>query len=78
MSTALSIGRIVHFVLPNGQHRPAIVTRVWTPVCGQLAVFTDIANDARDVPEAVAQLVEYRSSVMEGTGPGTWHWPERE
>jgi len=24
-----SIGRIVHFVLPNGEHRPAIVVRVW-------------------------------------------------
>ena len=24
-----SLGRIVHFVLPNGEHRPAIVVRVW-------------------------------------------------
>ena len=25
-----TIGRIVHFVLPNGEHRPAIIVRVWT------------------------------------------------
>jgi hypothetical protein len=25
----ISIGRLVHFVLPNGEHRPAIVVRVW-------------------------------------------------
>lgn len=25
----LTEGRIVHYVLPNGEHRPAIVVRVW-------------------------------------------------
>lgn len=25
----LAIGRIVHFVLPTGEHRPAIIVRTW-------------------------------------------------
>jgi hypothetical protein len=25
----LTEGRIVHYVMPNGEHRPAIVVRVW-------------------------------------------------
>lgn len=74
----LSVGRTVHYILSNGEHRPAIVTRVWSPTCGQLVVFTDLPNDANDVPGEVVDLVEYRSSVVEGTAPHTWHWPERE
>lgn len=42
-------GRIVHFVMPNGQHRPAIVTQVWdrggTTGTANLLVFTDGSND---------------------------------
>lgn len=45
----LTEGRIVHFVMPNEQHRPAIVVRVWdrdhVNGCSQLQVFTDGSND---------------------------------
>jgi hypothetical protein len=50
----ISIGRIVHFVLPNGEHRPAIVVRVWPEEFPNnshdhtglnLQVFLDGAND---------------------------------
>jgi hypothetical protein len=42
-------GRIVHFVMPDGEHRPAIVTKVWDREnqsgCSNLNVFTDYTND---------------------------------
>lgn len=47
----LTEGRIVHYVMPNGEHRPAIVTKVWdrdpvgTSGCANLNVFTDYSND---------------------------------
>jgi hypothetical protein len=78
-----SVGRIVHYVLRNddrnaGQHRPAIITRVWDPVphagsAVQLQVFTDGSNDG-------LENVVWRTSVMQdatGEHGGSWHWPER-
>ena len=73
-----SIGRIVHFVLPDGQHRPAIIVRVWDDIptpesLVQLQVFTDGENDG-------LQNVEWRTSVQQHAltpKPGTWHEPER-
>lgn len=53
----LTEGRIVHYVMTNGDHRPAIVVRVWRSLGGaheglpvleglvNLQVFTDGAND---------------------------------
>lgn len=42
-------GRIVHYVLPNGDHRPAIIVNAWLKVYGDgtvnLQVFTDGSND---------------------------------
>lgn len=71
-----TVGRIVHYVLPEGrnagEHRPAIVTRVWSDVCVQLQVFTDGENDG-------LANVEWRTSILndEAGAPNTWHWPER-
>ena len=73
-----SIGRTVHYVLPNGEHRPAIITRVWDQVptessVVQLQVFTDGSNDG-------LQNVEWRTSVHQDNAtkaPNTWHEPER-
>ncbi len=46
----LTEGRMVHFVMPNGEHRPAIITRVWDRTgstgCANLSVFTDYTNDS--------------------------------
>ena len=82
----LTEGRIVHYVLPDGpnrgQHRPAIVVRVWrsgyAPDLVQLQVFTDGTNDG------YAESVIWRTSVhygsesrVGGPEPGTWHWIER-
>ncbi len=73
-----SLGRIVHFILPDGQHRPAIIVRIWDVVptdksMVQLQVFTDGTNDR-------LQNVEWRKSVHQDPAaatPGTWHEPER-
>lgn len=77
-----SIGRIVHYQAhgsPDGTHkseaRPAIITRVHTDACVDLAVFnptgmffsTSCVYDAgTDSPDA----------HMPPRG-GTWHWPAR-
>jgi hypothetical protein len=74
----LIVGAIVHFVLDQGrnkgEHRPAIVVRVWDKDTGsvQLQVFTDDSND--DLPGVV-----WRTSVMpdpDGQRPYSWHWIE--
>lgn len=71
-------GRIVHYVLPDGGHRPAVIVRVWSKEtgCANMLVFTDGTNDAgfnRGVDVYWATSVR-RSDAKE---PGTWHWPER-
>ena len=82
-----SVGRIVHYVLPEqspwkGEHRAAIVTRVWQPLSHEsapgmsnLAVFKGQSLDSKD--EGASFMV---GSVLysEEAKPGTWHWPERE
>lgn len=77
-----SIGRTVHYILPTGrsagEHRPAIIVRVWdkTPTeesVVQLQVFTDGRND--DLP-----VIWWCTSVHQDSTaqkPGTWHEPER-
>lgn len=47
----LTEGRIVHYVLPDGnhegEHRPAIIVKVWNKTTGyvNLQVFVDGTND---------------------------------
>jgi hypothetical protein len=76
----LTEGRIVHFVLPDGnhagEHRAAMIVKVWNATTGyvNLQVFIDGSND---YPQATGPMwatsVEY-SDVHE---PRTWHWIER-
>jgi hypothetical protein len=74
-----SIGRIVHFVLPSGQHRPAIIVRVWGEKPTEdslvnLQVFSDGTNDK-------LKGTEWRTSVHQAEAnkkPGTWHAPEAQ
>ncbi len=78
----LTEGRIVHYVLDTGpsegQHRPAIVVRVWEKATGyiQLQVFVDGTNDGF----APGENVVWRTSVQPdptGEKPYSWHWIER-
>jgi hypothetical protein len=72
-----SIGRTVHFVLPSGEHRPAVIVRVFDPSPSEnsrvnLQVFTDATNDGLD-------SIVWRTSVAqdaEQMKPSTWHFPE--
>lgn len=89
----LTEGRIVHFVMPNGEHRPAIVVKVWSKESGvsNLQVFTDGHNDARfgEIPpeqwgtDSIRQVESglwWRTSVLfddQEKKPGTYHWIER-
>jgi hypothetical protein len=83
----LTEGRMVHFVLPDGnntgEHRPAIVVKVWRngsdtiPDDGSsnLQVFTDSLNDGTQYAGGLV----WRTSVSydEAQKPGTWHWIEK-
>jgi len=79
-----SPGRMVHYVLKNGEHRPALVLRTWSATCVQLAVFLDGANDNGQVPYETyyfqnGNLTVWKTSVMqdeETKAQATWHWPE--
>lgn len=88
----LTEGRILHYVIPNGEHRPAIVVRVWPNEFGpgipgvNLQVFTDGSNDMREFAEGgypPRELV--RAGMFWATSakfsdthePGTCHWIER-
>jgi hypothetical protein len=48
-------GRIVHFVMPNGEHTPAIVLKVWdhdgNTGTANLMVFTDGSNALPETKE---------------------------
>ena len=81
-----SIGRIVHYVLDSGQskgqHRPAMIVRVWSDTCVQLTVFTDWSNDFGPDQHGGGGILWRPSAAQDegGENPrsiGTWHWPER-
>ena len=81
----LGIGRILRFVLPNGEIRPAIVTRVIDKKKGRVGLF--VFADAADPPgiaydpeigePGVADYCEDGTpgGRPEDYKPGTWHWP---
>lgn len=87
----LTEGRIVHYVLPNGEHRPAMVVRVWNKSAGtvNLQVFTDSDNDiaafaadsgvAQTYKEEIRRGIVWKTSVgySEKDISGTWHWVEK-
>jgi hypothetical protein len=78
----LSVGRIVHFVTENGEHRPAIVVQVWNKEsgCCNMQVFLDGTNDAKEnfSREQLDRGLAWVTSVMysEEPKPRTWHWPK--
>jgi hypothetical protein len=51
----------------NEKPLPAIVVKVHSPTMVNLQVFQDRGGDG----------TVYATSVSEGTGSNTWHWPER-
>ena len=74
----LTEGRVVHFVTQAGDHRPAVVVRVWAtgrPGYINLQVLTDGSNDG----EWGKANIVWETSVdySEEPKPRTWHWIER-
>lgn len=71
----LTEGRIVHYVMPNGNHRPAIVVKVWriptSPGMCNMMVFADPGDDGSGP--------QYSTSVLFSEEPksNTWHWIEK-
>ncbi len=82
-----SIGRIVHFVLPDssryaGEHRPAIIVKVWDTnpkpdSMVQLQVFTDGLNDGELYKNGLYWATSVHYADPSEKEPATWHWPER-
>ncbi|MGE5631693.1 MAG: hypothetical protein ACM3TR_11425 [Caulobacteraceae bacterium] len=76
----LAVSKIVHFVMSNGEHRPAICVRAWNDTCGNFQVFIDGTNDAATdaTREDMDRGVMWATSVCysEDHTPRTWHWAE--
>jgi hypothetical protein len=83
----VSIGRTVHYVLPNMEHRPATVVRAWgqpqegsqhSGMCN-LVVTLDSPNDQGMMGTQPDKDTIWKGSVYfsETPQPNTWHWPER-
>lgn len=78
---APSVGRIVHYKLPNGRIRPAIITEVWPGNSRvNLTVFMDGSNDGVALNEFPG-LGWVPSAAQAGQGeepqPGQWFWPPK-
>jgi hypothetical protein len=83
----LTEGRIVHYVLPDGpskgQHRPAVVVRVWREVSGcegyvNLRLFMDGQNDMEYKTRDHTKYEHLTSVCFSADArPGTWHWIEK-
>lgn len=74
MSQELTIGRIVHYVLSDNEHRPAIIVGAYGNNIVNLQVFTDGDNDSQAFGTVWRSSVEQDEEFKE---QGTWHWPER-
>ena len=77
-----TVGRVVHFVLPGGEHRPAFIVKVWPGEFGNdevkdgvnLQVFIDGTNDGHvggdcTLEEGQKGMV-WRTSVRYAATPG--------
>ncbi len=77
----LAIGRVVHFVLPEGpnvgQCRPGFVVRVWSQESCNLQVFTDTGPTQRENDQMGPILWETSVLHNQNRTAGTWHhWNE--
>ena len=78
-----SIGRIVHYVLSQGpakgEHRPAIIVKVWPEGGVGLQIFTHSDRDGNYGDEHFPMEWEPVVNFDEvEKAPGTCHWPEKE
>ena len=80
-----SVGQIVHYILPagpkKGEHRAAMIVRVWSDTCVNLRVFLDGSNDYdyATLPHHNTQLAGdlwVTSASLDAEGVSGWHWLE--
>jgi hypothetical protein len=84
---AVSAGRIVHYVMADGQVRPLIVTKARRDPLGHVngVLFYDGSNDYHALPiprpdhDHVGKPFMHLDAIRyDATGnAGTWHWPEK-
>lgn len=76
-----SIGRIVHYVDNDGEHRAAIIVRTYpsgnalSPVAEHVGLQVFLLTGT--VPLARVEHQEIEGTRRTEYTPGTWHWPER-
>jgi len=72
-------GKMVHVVLENGEHRPAVIVKVWSEEtgCSNLQMFTDSPPEA-NLNDCLPQ-VKWLTSFVYSEEPilNTWHWMEK-
>lgn len=75
----LTEGRIIHVVLSNGKHRPAIIVGVINKEAGMInaTIFTDWRNDFADGSGASGLFWATTISYSDAHEPNTWHWIEK-
>lgn len=75
-----SLGRNVHYVLPDGpnkgHHRAAIITGVHGRSCVNLTVFLDQHADDTRSGDFIATRRAWSCNYSANSEPGTWHYPE--
>lgn len=78
-----TIGRMVHYKMPNGDVRPATIVSVINDDMINIQVFTDGVNDAAMLKEkdgGIADMIMasrgimWKTSVARGDGNGEWNW----
>ena len=76
-----TVGRIVHFILADGVRTlPLVITRVWSNTTVNGIVLTDGTNDRGQIPNRPdfnGEPALWMTSIVEGTAPNNWKWPER-
>jgi hypothetical protein len=75
----LTEGRMVHYVLSNGEHRPAVIVKVWDQETGMvnLQVILDGTNDRAVIDTSKPMAWETSRLFSAEPKPLTWHWIEQ-
>ncbi|MDO8690882.1 MAG: hypothetical protein Q7R39_12875 [Dehalococcoidia bacterium] len=80
----LTVGRIVHMRIADGECRPVMVVHPWSDNCFNGVLFLDGTNDDRySIPQRTvpSALTVWVTSITEEAVRGLvsttlWHWPE--
>jgi hypothetical protein len=64
----VTVSRMLHYIMPGGEHRPAVVVKVNDDGTVNLQVFTDVSDQQNNIM--------WKGSVTQGAEVGQWHWAE--